>query len=242
MANFDYNRMIEVWEKINNEEIYGSGADRYKADKLGIFSLHDIYQKISKEVTLSEIRESRIQGYATAAKIKKESLVEQLLLHRMKREVFHLNNFKDPHKAVLASSSIPIIFGSTKIGDEVYVDGGAIDNCPLEPLIDAGCDIIFTVPLHSSFKAKKYEKNDVLIINFHSNYHFGLISDVLDFKPTIVEEKAEYGYLIAKYIITKLQELNIMEENYNIMKPEGFYVVEIEKDEEKELRGELDGS
>lgn len=242
MANLDYTRMIEIWEKINNEDIYGSGADRFKIDKQGLFSLNDIYEKISKEITLSEIRESKVKGYATAAKIKKESLIEQVLLHRMKKEVFHLNNFKDPHKAVLASSSIPLVFGSTEIDDEHYVDGGAIDNYPLEPLIEDGCKVIFVVPLHSSFKAKKYKDNDILIVNFHTHYHFGLIADILDFKPTLVEENVKYGYMIAKHIIEKLQELKIMDDKYNILKPEGFNIVEINKDEEKELRGELDGS
>jgi NTE family protein len=37
--------------------------------------------------------------------------------------------------AIKASSSIPIIFPPVKIGDDYFVDGGLINNFPLEPLV-----------------------------------------------------------------------------------------------------------
>lgn len=112
MSGFSYERMLEIWEKIENKDIYGKKLERLKFDRQGLFSLQDVFEKLSKEVTLSEIRESKIHGYATAAKIKKDSLVDQVLIHRMEKEVFYLNEFKDPLKAVLASASIPILFGN----------------------------------------------------------------------------------------------------------------------------------
>lgn len=40
------------------------------------------------------------------------------------------------HEAVEASASIPILFKPVKIGDYFYVDGGMLNNLPVEPLLD----------------------------------------------------------------------------------------------------------
>ncbi|MFH0767398.1 MAG: patatin-like phospholipase family protein, partial [Bacillota bacterium] len=195
MAKISYERMVEIWQQIDNSDIYGTGPDRLKMDRLGLFSLKDIFSVLSREISLSEIRNSKIQGYATAAKIKKDSLINQVLIHRMEKEVFHLNDFKDPHKAVLASASIPVLFGSTSIDDDHYVDGGAVDNCPIQPLLDQGCDIIIAVPIDGWFRPKKYHNQNILLINLETHYLFSMIPyDIFDFRPKIVSDKAEYGY------------------------------------------------
>ena len=156
MAKLSYERMLEIWEMINNSDIYGHKLEKLKFDRIGLFSLKDMYQKLCEQVSLSEIRESKIQGYVTAARIKKGSMIDQVLLHRMEKEVFHLNDVEDPHKAVLASASIPVLFGSTEMDDSFYVDGGTLDNCPIRPLVDLGCKIIIAVPIDGRFHAKDY--------------------------------------------------------------------------------------
>lgn len=42
---------------------------------------------------------------------------------------------------LLASSSVPFVFPPVRIGNEVHVDGGVLDNFPIEPLI-GNCDIL----------------------------------------------------------------------------------------------------
>ncbi len=240
MAKLSFERMIEIWEMINNSDIYGSGADRFKIDRLGIFSLQDAFNVLTREVSLSEIRNSKIQGYATSAKIHKDSLIDQVLIHRMEKEVFHLNDFKDPHRAVLASSSIPLLFGSTTIGEDHYVDGGAVDNCPVQPLLDHGCDIIIAVPIDGFFRPKKFQNKNILLINLKTHYLFHTIPyDVLDFKPDIVTDKVEYGYKIGQLIISKLKDLGHLDQENIWHKPDGFTYVIIERDEEKIMKEEV---
>ena len=237
MANYDYDRMIDVWQKIKNQDIYGSGPDRLKMDKLGLFSLQDVFTKLSQEVKLSEIRESKMKGFATVAKIHKESLVDQILLHRMKKEVFNLNETEDPHRAVLASASIPVIFGSTKIGEDTYVDGGTVDNYPIQPLIEAGCNIIIVVPLDHLFSSKKFVDQDILLINLETHLLFKLISaDILDFNPTIVKDNAEYGYKFGMAMFKKLKKLGFMNDQNELIKPEGYRLIQMTKTEETNLK------
>jgi NTE family protein len=240
MANFDYDRMVEVWEKVTNADIYGDGLDRLKTDRLGLFSLQDIYEQLSKEITLSEIRNSRVTGYATVAKIKKERMIEQIMLHRMEKEVLHLNNFIDPHRAVLASASIPVLFGSTKIGDDTYVDGGAKDNCPIKPLLDQKCNIILAVPIDGRFKAKKYEDLPICLIDFEPKLLFNKIPfDILDFKPVFVKDKAEYGYMMGKFMIQKLTDMNILTASNEWLVKAENQIISITKAEETEIKNQF---
>lgn len=239
MAKLSYERMIEIWEMINNSDIYGHKLEKLKFDKVGLFSLKEMYDKLCEQVSLSEIRESKIQGYVTAAKIRKGSMIEQVLLHRMEKEVFHLNDVEDPHKAVLASASIPVLFGSTEIDDEFYVDGGTIDNCPIQPLINQGCDIIIAVPIDGRFHPKKYENQPILLINMEAKRLFSItMIDILDFKPDDVKHKSNYGYKMAQTMIQKLKDEKIFDGMHWNKDDQHHYLI-LSKEEEIKVKDEV---
>ena len=236
IANLSIERMLELWHEITNHEIYGKGLDRYKLDKLGMFSIKELYEKLSKEITIKELRESKIHGYATASKIKKKRLIDQILIHRMEKEVFHLNACEEPHRAVLASASIPVLFGSTTINDQAYVDGGTLDNCPIDPLIEAGCDIILAVPIDGMFKSKKHKEKDILLINFEPDRLFKLLPyDILDFKEEMIEKNVEYGYEFAKIMLDKLRESEYLINNQLRKKNPAFEEIYLTKEEESKI-------
>jgi len=46
---------------------------------------------------------------------------------------------------VIASASIPCIYESVMIDGVEYLDGGIVNNFPIEPLIEQQCDVIFGV-------------------------------------------------------------------------------------------------
>ena len=239
MAKLSYERMIEIWEMIHNSDIYGHKLEKLKFDKVGLFSLKEMYDKLCEQVSLSEIRESKVQGYVTAARIKKGSMIDQVLLHRMEKEVFHLNDVEDPHKAVLASASIPVLFGSTEIDDQFYVDGGTVDNCPIRPLIEQGCDIIIAVPIDGRFHHKAYQDDDILLINMEAKKLFSItMLDILDFKPEDVKYKSNYGYLMGKSMIEKCQNDQLFD-GTSWVKPEGHQYYILSKEEEQKVKEEV---
>jgi NTE family protein len=159
----------------------------------------------------------------------------------MEKEVFYLNEFKDPLKAVLASASIPILFGATPIDDEFYVDGGTLDNCPIKPLIDAGCNVILTIPIDGMFSHKKYKKNQILLVSFETHYLFKLIPyDILDFRTEDIKKKALYGEKIGNEIINKLHDLNILDDDNQWHIKEEFEYINLSKTEEKNIKEEVE--
>ncbi|AYZ34207.1 patatin [Chryseobacterium indologenes] len=49
---------------------------------------------------------------------------------------------------LLASSSVPFILPPVRMGDKIYVDGGVLDNLPIEPIIDK-CDFLIASHVNS---------------------------------------------------------------------------------------------
>ncbi|MDI6452296.1 patatin-like phospholipase family protein [Peloplasma aerotolerans] len=240
LGELSFDHMIDLWQSISNDDLYGLNFERFKKDRLGMYSLDEMHERLLKEVPLTKIRKNKIQGFATAAKINKDSLLEQIMIHHMEKTTFHLNKFSDPHRAVLASASIPVLFGSTTIDDTHYVDGGVIDNCPIQPLIDAGCDIIIAVPIDGRFHPKKFKKEDILLIDIETRKLFHTIPyDILDFKPEVVKNKVEYGYQMGNMMIQKLIDLKYLNQRGSWNRPEGHTLISITKDEEKKIIKEV---
>lgn len=71
-------------------------------------------------------------------------------------------------RAVMASSCIPGVFEPVEMDDMLLVDGGILENVPLQTVQDLGADYIVGVDLHAKHANEK-PKNilDVLINSFH---------------------------------------------------------------------------
>lgn len=234
MAGVSYERMYELWTSIDNSMIFG-GKSRLKLDKQGIFSLQSLHDVLEQAVTLKEVRESRMQAFVTASKINKKSLIDQVLLHRMEKVIFNLNEINDPHQAVLASSSIPIIFGPDEFNDETYVDGGAVEQIPVQTLIDQGCDIIIAIPAHLNIKPRKYKKYPVTIINICQHMLFDLIGlDVINFNIEKVPERVDYGFKLGQYMLARIERMGIYDKRKQLWHVKNeFQYVYMTRDDEK---------
>ncbi|MGE4319967.1 MAG: patatin-like phospholipase family protein [Acholeplasmataceae bacterium] len=238
MNGLSYDRMLEIWNKIDNSEIYGDGPDRFKMDKQGIFSIQELYDMLKKEISITEIKESKIQGFATTVKIPKQSLIDQIMFTRMEKQVFHLNEMEDPAIGALASASIPIVFGTTHINDDYYIDGGAKDNMPIQPLLDQGCDIIIAVPIHGGIHPNRYRDSHILLVSIEPHFLFNpLMIDVINFDPKEIPHRVEYGELLTKFMFDKLHEQNIFDFKNQIWhKQDSFKYIRISRDEEFKLK------
>lgn len=49
---------------------------------------------------------------------------------------------------LLASSSVPFVLPPVRIGEKIYVDGGVLDNLPIEPIVDQ-CDFLIASHVNS---------------------------------------------------------------------------------------------
>lgn len=60
---------------------------------------------------------------------------------------------------IMASTAIPVVFEPVVINDQIYVDGGALNNLPVNPLLENECDLIFGVDLNDYNEEPELENN-----------------------------------------------------------------------------------
>lgn len=122
-------------------------------------------------------------------------------------------------KAVMASCAIPGIFEPVQIEEVLLVDGGVVENVPINTLSDMGSDYIVGVDLNSKHTYERPENVvDVILNSFHflmkeSANHQTKKADVL-IAPNLsafsrsdisqVETLMEIGYEAAKKALEKL--------------------------------------
>ncbi len=76
---------------------------------------------------------------------------------------------------LLASSSVPFVLPPVKIGEKVYVDGGVLDNLPIEPIIDK-CD--FLIGSHVNSISYDSLENMSLLKEFDRILHLAIAKSV----------------------------------------------------------------
>lgn len=66
---------------------------------------------------------------------------------------------------ILASMSIPVVFEPERIGQKLYVDGGLMNNLPVEPLIENKCCTVIAVDVQSAVEPVDHLKTSKRFIN-----------------------------------------------------------------------------
>lgn len=86
----------------------------------GLLKLDGVKEIIAKEIAVENIEDLKIPLYICVSNLNKGTV-----------EYRNSGNLGD---TVLASASIPIIFAPVELGRYLYVDGGLMDNIPVEPI------------------------------------------------------------------------------------------------------------
>ncbi|HZJ89453.1 MAG TPA: patatin-like phospholipase family protein [Bacilli bacterium] len=206
MSDMTFSEMETLWTSIDNKKLYGDGLGRYKHDLKGLFSISELYDLLLENRSITEIQKSHINGYATLVHVPDDKVLSQINRRKMKLEIVHLNTAEDPYKVALASASIPLLFGPTEIDGEYYVDGGVIDNLPIQALLDQGCDLIITVSLFAFTKVRKF-KGKVSLIDITPKHALGIPPlSIINFSPRAIVKNIELGYKNAREVLNYLDE------------------------------------
>ncbi len=120
---------------------------------------NSLFKIVNLENTLKKyIKEEKIEN------LNRELFVCVSNLNDGKPEYY---NYGEIGKLLRASSSLPILFEPVKIGKNLYVDGGLMDNLPVEPLLDR-CDYIIGVEVNPL--GKEVNLNNIVSISIRSFY------------------------------------------------------------------------
>ena len=86
---------------------------------------------------------------------------------------FKVNDYEEERakSILLATACLPMIYESEEIEGKTYLDGGLVDNTPIKPVYEEGCDIIIAVLLSKEAKIRREDFPDAKIIEINSFRH-----------------------------------------------------------------------
>lgn len=212
----DANKMSEVWQIAQSKNPIKQKSFRINQDREGLYSLDILREVFEHYIDEKKVKNAKIDTFVVAAKIvDPKKIASQIRMGNHEKSVFHLNDHPNAFDAVIASASIPLFFGTTYIEGEAYVDGGLVDNNPIDILLEQGCNVILSVPLDHGFNFNQFANHKVLFINFTDFNVFSSLPlldayDIIRFTEESIEERNNYGYLVATDIIQKLRDQNIL--------------------------------
>lgn len=115
----------EIHKLMKNNKYFGWSSIAWM--KEGIFSMESLKKALKAAIGENDFDALKIKLFVAATDINKG---ESVIFSRGKL-----------FEAVIASSSVPVVFEPVKMGDKLLVDGGVLNNFPVEPLTQI-CDII----------------------------------------------------------------------------------------------------
>ena len=103
---------------------------------------------------------------------------------------------------VLASSALPIIFRAEEFQGRFYYDGGIMDNIPIQPVYDEGCDLILAVQLNAMEIADPEQFPHAKILTIVPQENLGdFLDGTLDFSTEGAIRRIERGYADAARVL-----------------------------------------
>ena len=165
----------------------------------GILSRDGLLELIDEYLDLDKISTSKIDFFISAIGL------DPLGINYFKVNKLDGEKIKS---ILLASSSIPVLFGVENIDGKDYIDGGIKSlggsNVPIEPLLDAGYKNIIVIHLSPNSELEYHE--GVNMYHIIPDVSLGsFINGVLDFSLDSTKERANLGYRDAMKVLCKIK-------------------------------------
>ncbi len=208
------------WSLFTNDNIYKKEFRDFSFEEFGLFRTDHIFTELNNLISNEDIHKSKVDGYVFVAKPPETGLFRNLRFKSFTGEVIPLNEVERPLDYINASTAIPLVFHSRQVGEARYVDGGVVNNYPIEPLIERGHKFIITVALDTKFDPTPFFSDNV-IINLSPQIDLGPFPQAaLNFDPTIMAQFELLGYNNTQAMLLYLREQKLLRgRRFTIRKP-----------------------
>ena len=196
LASGEFDKALALWETVGIEHLFDQEfLDALKLDSNFPGNLTTALKKliVDRGIDHSRIKEF-LDSYIDEAKVRASGidfgLVTFSLSERKPYEVF-LNDIPEGKLVdyILASAKLPI-FTALHVDDNRFIDGGVINNCPINMLIDQGYDEIVAIRTKTFGIFRRYDKNaNVTVIEPNES-----LSHFLDFNADSAKLNIKRGY------------------------------------------------
>jgi len=205
----DFDLAEQVWFGLQKDSLFHAETSIFKRllrEKFnffsrGIYSTEKLEEMIEDVIDFDKLRESKVYVATTYLGENREKFYDLFKTNyehyfNNNKDLIHYRLLSDLDDTeikytILASCAIPVAFKPVTINDKTFVDGGMLDNVPIAPLKEAGCDKILVIDLFR-VNYKKYLEEPNQNIRY-MNPKKGLYG-ILDFDPAKIRRRFELGY------------------------------------------------
>ena len=222
-AQDDLEKAIELWDKVTMNSLVplskfnlvkkgialSVGAKnmnfvkKYMANSLenGVVAKDGLMKIVDNYIDIDKVKKRDKICYATCTEIPD-----------FKVKYFKLNDYRveDAKEIIMASASLPLIYESAQIEGKKYLDGGLMDNTPIQPVYGEGCDIIIVVLLSKDIRVdRSLYPNTKIIEIYPKELEENVIDGVLNLDINAKKNRINHGYNDTKNLLEPIMNLGI---------------------------------
>lgn len=177
-----------------------------KLEGFGFFSREGLLSMIAESIDLSVISAASMPFFVTCTAIE-----------RWEASYFQMNGLPQEKMAqiLLATSAIPGVFSNVTIDGESFIDGGFVDNVPVKPLYDLGCDTIIAVLLDRAATVRKEDFPNARIVEIVPQRAQGnALTGTLNFDGIRAHIRMKEGYADALAVLQPVANMLRQEQHF----------------------------
>ncbi|MGL5150565.1 MAG: patatin-like phospholipase family protein [Clostridium sp.] len=206
-----------LWDEVTMEklvpiskfELFKKGVGLFIGGKNPTLAKKIMVDKVEEGAVNKEGAIDIINKYLDFSKMKENSKTCYVACTQMpdyNAKYFRLNEYDNElcRDMVLASASLPLIYDSTEVLGVKYIDGGIVDNTPIQPVYGENCDIIIVVYLSKDSKIDR---------TLYPN------TQIIEIKPQNLDESVLDGTLNLDDIAKKRRIREGYDDTINMMRP-----------------------
>ena len=216
----EYDLAYETWMSLNKDSLFVLEKNILKRivdEKLkildrGVYSTDKLEELVFNTVDFDKIKGKEVYITTTHLISEKGSFFDLLYTnyrHYIKKDeqirYININSIEDKEKpnVLLASCAIPVAFQPVKVKNEIFYDGGVLDNTPYKPLIEAGCDTIIVIDLFtfSPMRVRKIKEANVYTV-----YPKRSLRGILDFSHKHIKHRFDLGYQDMNKLLEQIKD------------------------------------
>lgn len=243
-AQNDFEEALNMWREVTLQKMVpiSNGELLKKGLTLAIGSknMNIVKKYMANSIQHGDVprdgAEEIIEKYIKVDKIKKNNInlfVSCTEMPDFTPTYFRVNMYEEPivKSILMATACLPMIYESEEILGKFYLDGGLVDNTPIKPLYDYGCDIIIAVLLSKEIKIEREKFPNTKIIEIiPSEIETKVLEGLLNLDNEAKNRRIENGYNDTKNLLEPIFE--IAREKFN---EEQQQIKKIEEDEYNKL-------
>ena len=174
---------LKISERKKDEVLKWASTLRNEGD---VISKQGLIEIIDKGLNYEKIKSSNTPMYICCTE-----------MPDMNAKYFKINDYdeKEMKNILCATTALPMVFGSEEIEEQIYMDGGLVDNVPIKPVYDSGCDIIIVIYFNKEERVDRSLFPNAKIIEILPSKNMGgWIVGTLDFSRQTSLERILEGY------------------------------------------------